>query len=63
MKNVRRFLIALIVTVVISVVVLFPLSFKASLGSHDEDERYLYEWYSYKVSVNTYASSKNPWLV
>lgn len=50
MKNVRRFLIALIVTVVISVVVLFPLSFKASLGSHDEDERYLYEWYSYKAN-------------
>lgn len=50
MKNLRRFLIALIVTVVISVVVLFPLSFKASLGSHDEDERYLYEWYSYKAN-------------
>lgn len=48
MKKLRNFLLALIITVVISVTVLFPLSFKASLGSHDEEERYLHDWYSLK---------------
>lgn len=61
MKNLKRFLIALIVTVLICTCVLFPLSFLGSLGSHNAEERYLNEWYQVK---DRYAQeTKEPKLI